>query len=79
MSGLAVIKDSLKNRGAGFTKEERNSLGVRGLVPPRVFTLQEQVSRFRVQFDAIKIPLEKYKYLMDLQVMNFCLDVSPVA
>ncbi len=70
MSGLAVIKDSLKNRGAGFTKDERKALGVRGLVPPRVFTLQEQIARFRVQFDALKTPLDKYKYLMDLQVFN---------
>ena len=78
MSGLAVAKDSLKNRGAGFTKDERKALGLRGLVPPRVFTLEEQVARTRVQFNALTVPLDKYKFLMDLQVTKivFCMNCN---
>ena len=70
-SGLTLIKDSLENRGAGFTKDQRKALGLQGLIPPRVFTLEEQVARFRVQFMALSVPLDKYKFLMDLQVTVF--------
>lgn len=70
MSGLAIVKDSLKNKGSAFTKDERKSLKLRGLIPPRVFTLQEQIARVRQQFDALTVPLDKYKYLMDLQVIS---------
>jgi hypothetical protein len=69
MSGLSVVKDSLKNKGSAFTQEERKALGLRGLIPPRVFTLDEQAVRVRRQFDALTVPLDKYKYLMDLQVI----------
>ena len=35
--GVNVILDPLLNKGTGFTLEERERLGIRGLIPPRVF------------------------------------------
>ena len=70
-SGLTLINNSLENRGAAFTKDQRKAFGLQGLIPPRIFTLDEQVARFRVQFKGLSVPLDKYKFLMDLQVTVF--------
>src|ERR1035438_7901347 len=43
--GAAVLADPLLNKGTAFTDRERDALGLRGLLPPRVFTMDEQVQR----------------------------------
>ena len=43
--GAALLTDPLLNKGTAFTEQERDALGLRGLLPPRVFTLEEQVQR----------------------------------
>jgi hypothetical protein len=43
--GSDVIKDPLFNKGTGFPAAERERLGLRGLLPPRCLTIQEQESR----------------------------------
>lgn len=66
----SMLADPLLNKGTAFTDAERDALGLRGLLPPRVFTLQEQMLRslksLRLKPDA----LEKYIYLVDLQNRN---------
>jgi malate dehydrogenase (oxaloacetate-decarboxylating)(NADP+) len=65
-----LLSDPLLNKGTAFTERERDVLGLRGLLPPRVFTLEEQVRRslgaLRRKHDAI----EKYIYLTNLQNRN---------
>lgn len=34
--GMSLIQDSLYNKGTGWPKEERDRLGVRGLIPPHI-------------------------------------------
>jgi len=43
--GTALLTNSLLNKGTAFTERERDALGLRGLLPPRVFTLEQQVAR----------------------------------
>lgn len=43
--GSDVIKDPLFNKGTAFPAAERERLGLRGLLPPRCLTIQEQESR----------------------------------
>jgi malate dehydrogenase (oxaloacetate-decarboxylating)(NADP+) len=68
--GAQMLADPLYNKGTAFTERERDALGLRGLLPPRIFTLDEQVQRslnaVRRKHDAI----EKYIYLTNLQNRN---------
>src|SRR3972149_2264112 len=43
--GVDLLHDPLLNKGTAFTEAERDALGLRGLLPPRVFTIEEQESR----------------------------------
>jgi malate dehydrogenase (oxaloacetate-decarboxylating) len=48
--GKAVLADPRINRGTAFTREERRALGLTGLVPPRVLTLDQQAARAYDQY-----------------------------
>lgn len=43
--GHDVISDPLYNKGTAFPHAERERLGLRGLLPPRILALEEQESR----------------------------------
>ena len=45
MKGAALLGDPFANRGTGFSAAERVRLGIDGLLPPRVETIEEQVRR----------------------------------
>lgn len=51
------------NKGTAYTLEERNQLGLRGLLPPRVETIQEQETRVLRQLQKCTSPIEKYNLL----------------
>ena len=42
--GLALLADRVLNKDAAFTEAERDALGLRGLLPPRVVDIETQVS-----------------------------------
>ena len=58
------------NKGTAFPEEERDALGLRGLLPPRVFTLEEQLVRAYANFQRQAEPLDKYVFLTLLQNRN---------
>ncbi len=68
--GAALLTDPLFNKGTAFTERERDALGLRGLLPPRVFTLEEQVQRSLAAVRRKQDALEKYIYLTNLQNRN---------
>lgn len=68
--GSALLNDPLLNKGTAFTDVERDALGLRGLLPPRVFSLDEQVARAMGNFRRKTEPLEKYIFLTTLQNRN---------
>jgi malate dehydrogenase (oxaloacetate-decarboxylating)(NADP+) len=68
--GAAVLADPLLNKGTAFTDRERDALGLRGLLPPRVFTLAEQVERSLGAVRRKQDNIEKYIYLTNLQNRN---------
>jgi malate dehydrogenase (oxaloacetate-decarboxylating)(NADP+) len=70
MKAIDVLRDPLVNRGTAFTDEERTRLGVTGLVPPRVETLDEQVARVLANLRGKSSALEKYLYLAEIQNDN---------
>ena len=58
--GVAVLRNPWFNRGSVFTEEERDRLGLRGLLPPRVSTFADQVSRLKEVIDSEAAPINKY-------------------
>ncbi len=68
--GAALLTNSLLNKGTAFTERERDAFGLRGLLPPRVFSLDEQVARALGNLRRKETPLEKYIFLTTLQNRN---------
>jgi malate dehydrogenase (oxaloacetate-decarboxylating)(NADP+) len=68
--GSALLANPLLNKGTAFSEEERDALGLRGLLPPRVFSLEEQVARAYTNFLRQPEPLDKYVFLTLLQNRN---------
>jgi malate dehydrogenase (oxaloacetate-decarboxylating)(NADP+) len=68
--GSALLANPLLNKGTAFTEEERDALGLRGLLPPRVFSLDEQLVRAYANFHRQPEPLDKYVFLTLLQNRN---------
>jgi malate dehydrogenase (oxaloacetate-decarboxylating)(NADP+) len=66
--GADLLHDPLLNKGTAFTMAERDALGLRGLLPPRVITQADQVRRV---LDSIRRkPTDLEKYLISLQERN---------
>jgi malate dehydrogenase (oxaloacetate-decarboxylating)(NADP+) len=67
---VAALYDPRYNKSTAFTDAEREALGLRGLLPPRVFTMEEQLLRVRRNFDSKPSDIEKYIFLVGLQDRN---------
>jgi malate dehydrogenase (oxaloacetate-decarboxylating)(NADP+) len=68
--GMALLHDPLGNKGTAFTEEERDALGLRGLLPPHVHTQDEQMARMLQQLRRMVDPLDKYVALNALHDRN---------
>ncbi|MEZ6017705.1 MAG: NAD-dependent malic enzyme [Planctomycetota bacterium] len=70
LRGAELLHDPRFNKGTAFDGRERDSLGLRGLLPPRHFTLEDQVTRVMRNLEHKGDPLEQYLYLAELQDRN---------
>src|SRR4051812_27538009 len=70
LSGRQVFGDPRINKGTGFTPEERIALGLTGLMPYKVFTLEQQAARSYAQYSAQPTPLAKNVFLTALHDRN---------
>lgn len=61
--GKDLINDPLLNKGTCFTLRERNQLGLTGLLPPKVFTLEEQLLRLRENYNRLNTDIDKYVFI----------------
>jgi malate dehydrogenase (oxaloacetate-decarboxylating) len=68
--GAPLLRDPFTNKGTVFTAAEREELGIYGLVPPAVSTIDQQLARAYGAFRAKQTPLERYIYLVSLQDRN---------
>ena len=68
--GMQLITDSLLNKGSNFSIEERGSLGLVGLLPPGVSTIDEQVARSLESYRRKPDDLERYLFLLGLLNRN---------
>jgi len=68
--GVKILHDPLRNKGTAFTEAEREALGLRGLLPPKVHSHAEQELRVLGALRSKVTDLERYLYLMALQDRN---------
>jgi len=65
-----LLTNAALNKGTCFTERERDALGLRGLLPPRTQTLDEQEQRALGNLRCKPDNLEKYIFLTSLQNRN---------
>ena len=70
LRGAELLGQPLLNKGTAFTLPERDQLGLLGLLPPNVATLDEQLTRTYEAFRANTSDIAKHIYLRALQDRN---------
>ena len=68
--GTTLLQDPTRNKGTAFTEAERDVLGLRGLLPARIATQEEQVRRVLENFRRKPNDLERYINLAALHDRN---------
>jgi len=68
--GNRLLQEPLLNKDTAFTERERIELGLRGLLPPKVDTMEEQVMRSMENYSEKPDDLEKFIYLSALHDRN---------
>jgi malate dehydrogenase (oxaloacetate-decarboxylating) len=68
--GRGLLRDPRLNRGTAFTLEERSALGLDGLLPAGVLSLEEQAKRSYEQYGAQPTDLAKNDFLAALHDRN---------
>ncbi len=68
--GFELLRSPALNKGSAFTLEERRALGLNGLLPPYISTLEQQIVRVIENVRARANPLDRYIYLRSLQDRN---------
>ena len=69
-SGIDLLQDPRLNKGTAFNERERDALRLRGLLPPRVFTLEQQLERIMENYRAQTSDLQRYVFMVALQDRN---------
>jgi malate dehydrogenase (oxaloacetate-decarboxylating) len=68
--GRSLLRDPRYNRGTAFTLEEREVLGLKGLLPPAVLSLAQQCGRAYEQYEAQPTDLARNSFLAALHDRN---------
>lgn len=63
---LSILNNPFKNKGTAFTRQERHELGLEGLLPPYVQSLDEQVAQTFAQYQTKPTNLAKRQFLMEI-------------
>ncbi len=64
--GIEVLRDPSLNKSTAFTEEEKQTLGITGLVPDVTETEELQLSRVMMQLGHKTTDLDRYIYLVNL-------------
>ncbi|WP_298719143.1 NAD-dependent malic enzyme [uncultured Oceanisphaera sp.] len=69
-AGPALLETPLLNKGGAFSREERISFNLEGLLPHNIETIEEQASRAYKQYTSFQNDLDKHIYLRNIQDTN---------
>ena len=70
MKSHEILNNPFLNKGTAFTMEERKELGLIGLLPPYVQTIEEQAEQAYQHFLRKPSDLEKRLFLMEIFNIN---------
>lgn len=70
LTGIQLLHDPVFNKGTSFTEKERDVFRLRGLLPPRVNSQDQQVARALENLRRKDSDLERYIFLIALQDRN---------
>ena len=70
LTGFQVLNSSSLNKGTAFTAEERKDYKLRGLLPPKIASLDIQLERNLKNLRRRKDDIDKYTFLSALQSRN---------
>ena len=68
--GIDLLRDRRKNKSTAFTREERDALGLRGLLPYAVSTQEMQVDRIVTNIRRLDDDIDRYLALFQLMHRN---------
>lgn len=68
--GIEVLRLTALNKGTAFSQQERLDLGLEGLLPPVVLSLEDQLERLYTGYTKQKNDLSKYQFLRAVQERN---------
>ncbi|EFO7594328.1 NAD-dependent malic enzyme [Listeria monocytogenes] len=68
--GFDYMNNPLLNKGTAFSKEERASYQLDGLLPPTIETIEQQAVRIETQIENLETPLHKHQLLTNLYNEN---------
>jgi malate dehydrogenase (oxaloacetate-decarboxylating)(NADP+) len=68
--GLALLRDPLLNKGTAFSEKERDTFGLRGLLPAHLLSQEQQVARILTNLRRLPDDLDKYVALNALHDRN---------
>lgn len=80
--GVDILHDPVTNKGTSFTRDERERLGLRGLLPPRISSMEQQLLRVNDEYlygknyidpahaDVTPEDVRKWRTLIGLQDRN---------
>ncbi|EAD2776689.1 NAD-dependent malic enzyme [Listeria monocytogenes] len=68
--GFDYMNNTLLNKGTAFSKEERASYQLDGLLPPIIETIEQQAVRIETQIENLETPLHKHQLLTNLYNEN---------
>src|SRR5688572_13238276 len=68
--GRALLLDPMTNKGMGFPADEREALGLTGLLPPNIASMAEQLERAYENNRSHATPIARYVHMATLQDRN---------
>lgn len=66
MQGHDILNNPFLNKGTAFTMEERKELGLIGLLPPYIQTIEKQATQAYQQYSKKSSDIEKRHFLMEI-------------
>lgn len=69
-AGPSLLEAPLLNKGSAFTRQERESFNLEGLLPCKIETIDEQKNRVYQQLQSFSNSMDKHIYLRNIQDTN---------
>jgi len=68
--GYSILYNPRINKGTAFSKSERKKLGLQGILPDGIESMETQILRINEQLENLEKPIDKYIYLNSLLDTN---------